>query len=93
MDDGSIFYGLPGGKALPGETLGDAAVRQVLEETPPVAEPPPPVSPLLSPSVAEASPAEEVVDLSQATMLGCRSTTSIIAGAFQVLCSFSGAIG
>ncbi|NTY01881.1 NUDIX domain-containing protein [Deinococcus sp. JMULE3] len=33
MDDGSIFYGLPGGKALPGETLGDAAVRQVLVET------------------------------------------------------------
>ncbi|OLV18617.1 NUDIX domain-containing protein [Deinococcus marmoris] len=33
MDDGSIFYGLPGGKAHPGETLGDAAVRQVLVET------------------------------------------------------------
>ncbi|KQR04460.1 NUDIX domain-containing protein [Deinococcus sp. Leaf326] len=33
MDDGSIFYGLPGGKAHAGETLGDAAVRQVLVET------------------------------------------------------------
>ncbi len=33
MDDGSIFYGLPGGKAQAGETLGDAAVRQVLIET------------------------------------------------------------
>lgn len=33
MDDGSIFYGLPGGKANAGETLGDAAVRQVLYET------------------------------------------------------------
>ncbi|MFC4425925.1 NUDIX domain-containing protein [Deinococcus navajonensis] len=33
MDDGSIFYGLPGGKALAGETLGDAAVRQVQYET------------------------------------------------------------
>ncbi|WP_309570786.1 NUDIX domain-containing protein [Deinococcus sp.] len=33
MDDGSIFYGLPGGKAHAGETLGDAAVRQVLHET------------------------------------------------------------
>lgn len=33
MDDGSIFYGLPGGKANAGETLGDAAVRQVLIET------------------------------------------------------------
>ena len=33
MDDGSIFYGLPGGKALPGENLGDAAVRQVKVET------------------------------------------------------------
>ncbi|GGK16440.1 NUDIX hydrolase [Deinococcus malanensis] len=33
MDDGSIFYGLPGGKANPGETLGDAAVRQVQYET------------------------------------------------------------
>ena len=33
MDDGSIFYGLPGGKANAGETLGDAAVRQVLVET------------------------------------------------------------
>ena len=29
MDDGSIFYGLPGGKAHPGESLADAAVRQV----------------------------------------------------------------
>ena len=42
---------------------------EMLEETPPVAEPPPPISPLLAPSVAEAAPAEEVVDLSQATML------------------------
>ncbi|MFD2609919.1 NUDIX hydrolase [Deinococcus taklimakanensis] len=33
MDDGSIFYGLPGGKAQPGETLGAAAVRQVRYET------------------------------------------------------------
>ncbi|PJI51485.1 hypothetical protein CTI14_59500, partial [Methylobacterium radiotolerans] len=33
MDDGSIFYGLPGGKAQPGETLADAAARQVQEET------------------------------------------------------------
>jgi len=33
MDDGSIFYGLPGGKALPGESLADAAVRQVAVET------------------------------------------------------------
>ena len=33
MDDGSIFYGLPGGKAQPSETLADAAVRQVLVET------------------------------------------------------------
>lgn len=33
MEDGSIFYGLPGGKALTGETLADAAVRQVLVET------------------------------------------------------------
>lgn len=33
MDDGSIFYGLPGGKALTGETFGDAAVRQVQVET------------------------------------------------------------
>ncbi|HXE74970.1 MAG TPA: response regulator [Candidatus Xenobia bacterium] len=42
---------------------------EMLEETPPAAEPPPPVSPLLSPGVTEAAPAEEVVDLSQATML------------------------
>ncbi|MEW6421185.1 MAG: NUDIX domain-containing protein [Deinococcota bacterium] len=33
MDDGSIFYGLPGGKANPGESLADAAVRQVKLET------------------------------------------------------------
>lgn len=33
MDDGSIFYGLPGGKAMPGESLADAAVRQVAVET------------------------------------------------------------
>ncbi|GAA5512586.1 hypothetical protein Dcar01_01302 [Deinococcus carri] len=33
MDDGSIFYGLPGGKANPGESLADAAVRQVRVET------------------------------------------------------------
>lgn len=33
MDDGSIYYGLPGGKALPGETFADAAVRQVQVET------------------------------------------------------------
>lgn len=33
MDDGSIFYGLPGGKAQAGESLGDAAVRQVKHET------------------------------------------------------------
>ncbi|SMB94844.1 NUDIX hydrolase [Deinococcus hopiensis] len=33
MDDGSIFYGLPGGKAMPGESLADAAVRQVAFET------------------------------------------------------------
>lgn len=33
MDDGSIFYGLPGGKAQPGESLGAAAVRQVRYET------------------------------------------------------------
>jgi len=33
MDDGSIFYGLPGGKAHPGESLSDAAVRQVAVET------------------------------------------------------------
>ncbi|WP_291425303.1 NUDIX hydrolase [Deinococcus sp.] len=33
MDDGSIFYGLPGGKALAGETFADAAVRQVRVET------------------------------------------------------------
>ncbi|ANE43051.1 NUDIX hydrolase [Deinococcus oregonensis] len=33
MDDGSIFYGLPGGKAQAGETLAAAAVRQVLVET------------------------------------------------------------
>ena len=33
MDDGSIFYGLPGGKAHPGESLADAAVRQVAVET------------------------------------------------------------
>lgn len=33
MDDGSIFYGLPGGKANASETLGDAAVRQVMLET------------------------------------------------------------
>lgn len=33
MDDGSIFYGLPGGKAGAGESLADAAVRQVRVET------------------------------------------------------------
>lgn len=33
MDDGSIFYGLPGGKANPGESLADAAIRQVTVET------------------------------------------------------------
>lgn len=33
MEDGSIFYGLPGGKTLTGETLADAAVRQVALET------------------------------------------------------------
>lgn len=33
MDDGSIFYGLPGGKALAGESLGAAAVRQTKLET------------------------------------------------------------
>jgi 8-oxo-dGTP diphosphatase len=33
MDDGSIFYGLPGGKAGAGESLADAAVRQVKVET------------------------------------------------------------
>lgn len=33
MDDGSIFYGLPGGKAEAGESLADAAVRQVKWET------------------------------------------------------------
>lgn len=33
MDDGSIFYGLPGGKAQMGETLSDAAARQVEYET------------------------------------------------------------
>lgn len=33
MDDGSIFYGLPGGKAHTGETFADAAVRQVKVET------------------------------------------------------------
>ena len=33
MDDGSIFYGLPGGKAGAGESLADAAVRQVRHET------------------------------------------------------------
>ena len=33
MDDGAIFYGLPGGKALAGESLADAAVRQVRVET------------------------------------------------------------
>ncbi|MDO4264715.1 MAG: NUDIX hydrolase [Deinococcus sp.] len=33
MDDGSIFYGLPGGKARSGESLGAAAVRQVRYET------------------------------------------------------------
>ena len=33
MDDGSIFWGLPGGKAEGGESLGDAAVRQVKLET------------------------------------------------------------
>lgn len=33
MDDGSIFWGLPGGKARDGETLAAAAMRQVKEET------------------------------------------------------------
>ncbi|RTR30770.1 NUDIX hydrolase [Deinococcus radiophilus] len=33
MDDGSIFYGLPGGKARPGESLAAAAERQVRQET------------------------------------------------------------
>jgi len=33
MDDGSIFWGLPGGKAVEGESLADAAVRQVKVET------------------------------------------------------------
>ncbi len=33
MEDGSIFYGLPGGKAQLGESLGAAAVRQVRYET------------------------------------------------------------
>ena len=33
MDDGSIFWGLPGGKAHGGESLVDAAVRQVKVET------------------------------------------------------------
>lgn len=33
MDDGSIFWGLPGGKADGGESLADAAVRQVKLET------------------------------------------------------------
>ncbi|TSA87125.1 NUDIX hydrolase [Deinococcus detaillensis] len=33
MDDGSIFYGLPGGKAHLGESLAAAAVRQVRFET------------------------------------------------------------
>jgi 8-oxo-dGTP diphosphatase len=33
MDDGSIFSGLPGGKAHPGESLAAAAVRQVAVET------------------------------------------------------------
>lgn len=33
MDDGSIFYGLPGGKAYAGETFADAAIRQVKVET------------------------------------------------------------
>ncbi|PYE55946.1 NUDIX domain-containing protein [Deinococcus yavapaiensis] len=33
MDDGSIFWGLPGGKAYGGESLADAAVRQVKVET------------------------------------------------------------
>jgi len=33
MDDGSIFWGLPGGKAHAGESLADAAVRQVKIET------------------------------------------------------------
>lgn len=33
MDDGSIFWGLPGGKAEGGESLADAAVRQVKIET------------------------------------------------------------
>ncbi|MFC6592522.1 NUDIX domain-containing protein [Deinococcus lacus] len=33
MGDGSIFYGLPGGKAEPGESLASAALRQVRFET------------------------------------------------------------
>jgi 8-oxo-dGTP diphosphatase len=33
MDDGSIFYGLPGGKAHLGESLANAAIRQVRVET------------------------------------------------------------
>ncbi len=33
MDDGSIFWGLPGGKAYGGESLSGAAMRQVKVET------------------------------------------------------------
>lgn len=33
MDDGSIFYGLPGGKARGGKSLAAAAMRQVRLET------------------------------------------------------------
>ncbi|MFN8510289.1 MAG: NUDIX domain-containing protein [Deinococcaceae bacterium] len=33
MDDGSIFWGLPGGKARDGESLADAALRQTKDET------------------------------------------------------------